>query len=44
MKRRIFSITPNYNGFDNNPLSPTLGGVQGKSGQRIMQVGARIFF
>jgi hypothetical protein len=34
----------NYNKIDNNPTSPTFGGVLGKTGQRIMQVGARIFF
>ena len=34
----------NFNSLDNNPQSPTFGGVQGKSGQRVMQVGARIFF
>ena len=34
----------NFNNIDNNPNNPTFGGVLGKSGQRIMQVGARIFF
>ena len=30
--------------IDNNPTDPTFGGVLGKTGQRIMQIGARIFF
>lgn len=34
----------NFNRIDNNPTSPTFGGVLGKTGQRIMQIGARIFF
>ena len=40
----------NYNNIDNNPNDPTFGGILGKGGlpgsptQRIMQVGARIFF
>jgi len=34
----------NYNAIDNNPNDTTFGGVMGKSGQRIMQIGARIFF
>jgi hypothetical protein len=40
----------NYNNIDNNPNDITFGGVLGKGGlqgqqtQRIMQVGARIFF
>jgi hypothetical protein len=35
---------PNYNTIDNNPNDVNFGGVQGKTGQRIMQVGARLFF
>jgi hypothetical protein len=34
----------NFNTIDNNPNDATFGGVYGKSGQRIMQVGARFFF
>jgi len=34
----------NFNNIDNNPNDPTFGGVMGKTGQRIMQIGARIFF
>jgi hypothetical protein len=34
----------NFNTIDNNPNDATFGGVYGKSGQRIMQVGARLFF
>jgi len=34
----------NFNKIDNNPTSPTFGGVIGKTGQRIAQIGARIFF
>jgi hypothetical protein len=40
----------NFNKIDNNPTSPTFGGVLGKGGlanevnQRVMQIGARIFF
>jgi hypothetical protein len=34
----------NFNKIDNNMSNATFGGVLGKSGQRIMQVGARIFF
>lgn len=34
----------NFNRIDNSPTSPTFGGVLGKTGQRIMQIGARIFF
>jgi hypothetical protein len=30
--------------FDTNPLSPTFGGVLGKTGSRTMQVGLRLFF
>ncbi len=35
---------PNFNNIDNNLNNATFGGVLGKTGQRIMQVGARIFF
>ena len=31
----------NFNKIDNNPTDPTFGGVLGKTGQRIMQIGAR---
>ncbi|MGA8151875.1 MAG: carboxypeptidase-like regulatory domain-containing protein [Terriglobales bacterium] len=34
----------NFNQIDNNPTDATFGGIEGKTGQRIMQVGARIFF
>ena len=34
----------NFNNIDNNPTDATFGGLLGKTGQRIMQVGARIFF
>ena len=34
----------NFNNIDNNPNDGTFGGVLGKTGQRIMQVGARLFF
>jgi hypothetical protein len=34
----------NYLNIDNNPTSTTFGGILGKDGQRIMQIGARIFF
>jgi hypothetical protein len=34
----------NYNTMDNNPNDPTFGGILGKTGQRIMQIGARLFF
>lgn len=35
---------PNYGSIDNNPDSPTFGGVNGKAGSRTMQLGLRIFF
>jgi hypothetical protein len=35
---------PNYGDIDNNPDSPTFGGVQGKGGNRIMEAGLRLFF
>ena len=28
----------------NNPDSPVFGGIRGKSGSRVMQVGIRLFF
>ncbi len=34
----------NFNRIDNNMNDATFGGILGKSGQRIMQVGARFFF
>jgi len=34
----------NYNSIDNNLNDATFGGVMGKTGQRIMQIGARFFF
>ncbi len=34
----------NFGKIDNNPTDPTFGGILGKSGQRIMQIGARVFF
>ena len=34
----------NYNQMDNNMSNATFGGILGKTGQRIMQVGARLFF
>ena len=34
----------NFNQIDNNMSDATFGGVKGKTGQRIMQVGARLFF
>jgi hypothetical protein len=34
----------NYNLIDNNMSNATFGGILGKTGQRIMQVGARLFF
>lgn len=34
----------NFNNIDNNPTDATFGAVMGKTGQRIMQIGARIFF
>jgi hypothetical protein len=35
---------PNFGAIDNNPDSPTFGGIQGKAGNRVMQVGLRLFF
>jgi len=35
---------PNFGGINNNPSSVGFGGLSGKSGNRIMQLGARIFF
>jgi hypothetical protein len=34
----------NFNQIDNNMNDATFGGILGKTGQRIMQVGARFFF
>ncbi len=34
----------NFGLIDNNMNDETFGGVKGKTGQRIMQIGARIFF
>ncbi len=34
----------NFGNLDNNPNDATFGGVLGKTGQRIMEVGARFFF
>jgi hypothetical protein len=35
---------PSRNYIDNNPDSPTFGGINGKSGNRTMQLGLRLFF
>ncbi len=35
---------PNYGGLNPNPWSVGFGGLSGKSGNRTMQIGARIFF
>jgi hypothetical protein len=35
---------PNFNEIDNDPDSSTFGGVKGKTGQRLMQIGLRLFF
>jgi hypothetical protein len=35
---------PNFKGVDYDPDSPTFGGILGKSGNRVMQIGARLFF
>lgn len=37
-------IHGNFNDIDNNPTDATFGAVMGKSGQRILQIGARFFF
>jgi hypothetical protein len=37
------TIDPN-NAVDNNPDSPTFGGIHGKYGSRTMQIGLRLFF
>jgi hypothetical protein len=34
----------NFDNIDNNPNDATFGGILGKTGQRIMQIGARLFF
>ncbi|HEY1580682.1 MAG TPA: carboxypeptidase-like regulatory domain-containing protein [Terracidiphilus sp.] len=36
--------TPNQNTVDADPDSPTFGGINGKNGSRIMQIGLRLFF
>ena len=35
---------PNFGGIIADPDSPTFGGINGKSGQRVMQIGGRFFF
>jgi len=35
---------PNFGGIIADPDSPTFGGINGKTGQRVMQVGGRFFF
>ena len=35
---------PDYGNIINDPDSPVFGGINGKTGQRVMQVGARFFF
>jgi hypothetical protein len=35
---------PNFGTIDNDPDSPTFGGIEGKSGNRVMQIGLRLFF
>jgi hypothetical protein len=35
---------PNFGGIIADPDSPTFGGINGKIGQRVMQVGGRFFF
>ena len=35
---------PNQPAIDNNPDNPTFGGINGKTGSRIMQLGLRLFF
>lgn len=35
---------PNYGSIIADPDSPTFGGINGKTGQRVMQAGGRIFF
>jgi hypothetical protein len=34
----------NFGGVNNDPDSPTFGGIYGKNGNRVMQIGARLFF
>ena len=34
----------NFNDIDNDPDSSTFGGIKGKTGQRLMQIGLRLFF
>jgi hypothetical protein len=35
---------PNFGQIIADPDSPTFGGINGKTGQRVMQVGGRFFF
>jgi hypothetical protein len=35
---------PVYGNIINDPDSPVFGGINGKTGQRVMQIGARFFF
>jgi len=35
---------PIFGSVDNDPDSPTFGGIYGKSGNRVMQIGMRLFF
>jgi len=35
---------PGQNAIDADPDSPTFGGINGKSGSRVMQIGLRLFF
>jgi hypothetical protein len=37
-------FNPAINAIDNDPDSPTFGGINGKSGNRTMQLGLRLFF
>jgi hypothetical protein len=36
--------TPGQNTVDADPDSPTFGGINGKTGSRVMQIGLRLFF
>jgi hypothetical protein len=41
----VYNTDPNQGGgIDNNPDSPTFGGINGKLGSRTMQIGLRLFF
>jgi hypothetical protein len=35
---------PVFGSVDNDPDSPTFGGILGKTGSRVMQIGVRVFF